>query len=136
MGIGTPLGRGRSQHLAEINMVPMIDIMLVLLVIFIVTAPLLTHAVKIDLPQANAESTQPESPLELAIRANGDLYWEGKPIDEPTLEERLRQAVQQTPLAELHIRADRLTAYEQVAKSMALASRSGLKKIGFITMPE
>ncbi len=136
MGMGKPLGGGTDRHLAEINMVPLIDVMLVLLVIFIVTAPLLTHAVKIDLPQANADASPPQAPVELAIRDTGDLYWNGEPIDEAALEERMRQAAQRQPLPELRIRADRLTSYDRVAKSMALASRVGLNKIGFVTLPE
>jgi biopolymer transport protein ExbD len=134
MGVIQSPNRANS-HLAEINVVPLIDVMLVLLVIFIVTAPLLTHAIKIDLPQASAETSQPQSPVELAIRANGDLFFNGEHINETVLEARLRVAAQRTPLPELRIRADRLTAYERVAQTMALASRVGLVKIGFVTQP-
>lgn len=125
-----------DRHLAEINMVPLIDVMLVLLVIFIVTAPLLTHAVKVDLPHASADATPPQSPVELAIRDNGDLYWNGEPVSQDALAEHMQDAARQTPAPELRIRADRLTPYERVAQAMALASRLGLARIGFVTRPE
>jgi biopolymer transport protein ExbD len=132
MGMRTSHG---DRHLAEINMVPLIDVMLVLLVIFIVTAPLLTHAVKVDLPRATADSTPPQSPVELAIRDNGDLYWNGEPVSQDALAQRMQQAAQRTPAPELRIRADRQTPYERVAEAMALASRLGLTRIGFVTLP-
>lgn len=133
MGMRTHTGTDR--HLAEINMVPLIDVMLVLLVIFIVTAPLLTHAVKIDLPHAVADATPPQSPVQLAIRDNGDTYWNGEPVTPETLEQRMGDAARQTPPPELRIHADRLTPYERVAQAMATASRLGLTRIGFVTIP-
>lgn len=134
MGLRSHLGGDR--HLAEINMVPLIDVMLVLLVIFIVTAPLLTHAVKIDLPRASADATPPHAPVDLAIRDNGDLYWNGEPVAPDTLPQRMRAAAQQTPIPELRIHADKQTPYERVAKAMATASREGMTRIGFVTAPE
>lgn len=134
MGMRVPGGSDR--HLAEINMVPLIDVMLVLLVIFIVTAPLLTHAVKIDLPQASADATPPQAPVQLAIRENGDTYWDGEPVNAEVLEQRMRDAALQRPPPELRIHADRLTSYERVAQTMAMASRLGLSRIGFVTTPE
>ncbi|MBS1158331.1 MAG: biopolymer transport protein ExbD/TolR [Proteobacteria bacterium] len=125
-----------DHHLAEINMVPLIDVMLVLLVIFIVTAPLLTHAVKIDLPQASADAVSPRAPVQLAIRDNGELFWNGAPVARDRLEQRMRDAARQTPVPELRIHADRQTPYERVAQAMALASRLGLSRIGFVTTPE
>jgi biopolymer transport protein ExbD len=134
MGMRSHIGADR--HLAEINMVPLIDVMLVLLVIFIVTAPLLTHAVKVDLPRATADASQPQAPVQLAIRDNGDLYWNGEPVNQDMLGERMRDAAQQSPVPELRIHADRQTPYERVAQAMALASRLGLTRIGFVTTPE
>jgi len=134
MGLRKHLGIDR--HLAEINMVPLIDVMLVLLVIFIVTTPLLTHAVKVDLPRAAADATPPQAPVQLAIRDNGDLYWDGEPVSQDTLVERMHAAAGRTPLPELRIHADRLTPYERVAQTMALASRQGLTRIGFVTTPD
>jgi biopolymer transport protein ExbD len=135
MGMGKLHG-GANRHLAEINMVPLIDVMLVLLVIFIVTAPLLTHAVKVDLPRASADATPPQAPVQLAIRDNGETYWNGEPVAREALEQRMREAARQTPPPELRIHADRLTPYERVAQTMAMASRAGLIRIGFVTQPQ
>ena len=134
--MGARLHAGSDRHLAEINMVPLIDVMLVLLVIFIVTAPLLTHAVKVDLPRASADATPPQEPVQLAIKENGDLYWDGEAVDQELLIERMQAAARRTPAPELRIHADRLTPYERVAQTMALASRLGLARIGFVTTPE
>lgn len=122
--------------LAEINMIPLIDVMLVLLVIFIVTAPLLTHAVKIDLPKASSAPnlTKPEN-IQLAIDADSLVYWNGVPVDAPTLQSNLRDAAAQTPQPELHMRAERTTPYEKVAQVMSAAAREGLTRIGFVTDP-
>lgn len=122
--------------LAEINMIPLIDVMLVLLVIFIVTAPLLTHAVKIDLPKASSAPnlTKPEN-VQLAIDADSLVYWNGVPVDGPTLQANLRDAAAQTPQPELHMRAERTTSYEKVAQVMSAAAREGLTRIGFLTDP-
>lgn len=122
---------------AEINMIPLIDVMLVLLIIFIVAAPLLTHAVKIDLPVASSAATsiKPET-IQLAIKADGQLLWNGKPIEEPQLEALMREAARRAPLPELHLQADAATPYKIVARAMALASRAGLEKIAFVSRPE
>ena len=127
---------GNDRQLCEINMVPLIDVMLVLLVIFIVTAPLLTHAIKVDLPQASAEVVQPNKPFELALRESGELYWNGEQIDAADLESRMNIAAQTHPLPDLLIRADRRATYEKVAQSMALANRAGLVKISFVIRPD
>jgi biopolymer transport protein ExbD len=122
--------------MAEINMIPLIDVMLVLLVIFIVTAPLLTHAVKIDLPRAASSPniTKPEH-IQLAITAGGQIYWNGDAIDDPTLAARMSAAAKREPQPEVHIRAERTTQYERVAGVMSVAARTGLTRIGFVTDP-
>jgi biopolymer transport protein ExbD len=122
--------------MADMNVVPLVDVMLVLLVIFIVTAPLLTHAVKIDLPKASSSAniTKPEH-IELAIRENGELFWNGEPVPLPELEPRFSAEAQRQPQPELHLRADRNARYESVAKVMALAARAGLLRIGFVSTP-
>ncbi len=128
---------GDSTPMAEINMVPLIDVMLVLLVIFIITAPLLTHAVKIDLPRANSQAnhTKPDN-IQLGVRADGDIFWNGELVDAATLETRMQSAAAIDPQPELHIRADRSTEYQKVASVMAAAARAGLSKIGFVSSPE
>jgi biopolymer transport protein ExbD len=123
--------------LAEISMVPLIDGMLVLLVIFIVAAPLLTHAVKVDLPQA---ASQPSPPLpdevQLGIGRDGALSWNGEATDIEGLSTRLATLAQRDPTAELRIHADRQTPYEFIAKAMGLAARQGISRIGFVSLPE
>ncbi|MEQ1890838.1 MAG: biopolymer transporter ExbD [Alphaproteobacteria bacterium] len=123
--------------MAEINMVPMIDVMLVLLIIFIVTAPLLTHAVKVELPQASSTPniTKPDN-IQLAIDADGAVHWNGELTGIETMRTLMSAAALLQPQPELHLRADRITPYEKVAQVMSEAARSGLTKIGFITEPE
>jgi biopolymer transport protein ExbD len=127
-------GSDDNEPLAEINMVPLIDVMLVLLIIFMVTAPLLTHAVKIDLPKAasTASEARPES-IELSIDQQGRVFWNGEAIDAERLETRLAEASATSP--ELRLRADRQTPYGKVAQVMSAASRHGLTRLGFITDP-
>jgi len=122
--------------LAEINMIPLIDVMLVLLVIFIVTAPLLTHAVKVDLPRASSAPnlTQPDN-VQLAIDSRSQVYWNGEPVDAAALAERIKAAAAQVPQPELHLRAEAATPYEKVAQVMSEAARHGLTRIGFVTDP-
>ena len=126
-----------NQPMAEINMVPMIDVMLVLLIIFIVTAPLLTHAVKLELPQASSTPniTRPDN-IQLAIDAGGAVHWNGEFVDIETMRTQMNAAALLQPQPELHLRADRSTPYGKVAQVMSEAARSGLTKIGFITEPE
>lgn len=125
-----------GQPLAEINMVPLIDVMLVLLIIFMVTAPLLTHAVKIDLPKASSAPnvTKPEN-VQLAIDAKGQFFWNGEAVDATQFSEHLKAAAALESQPELHIRAERTTPYEKVAQVMSEAARQGLVRIGFVTDP-
>jgi biopolymer transport protein ExbD len=125
-----------QRPVAEINMIPLIDVMLVLLVIFIITAPLLTHAVKVDLPKANSAPnlTKPEH-VQLAIDAARQVYWNGEPLDAAALTARMQAAAAQQPQPELHLRADGLVPYEKVAQVMSEAARHGLTRIGFVTDP-
>ena len=122
--------------MADMNVVPLVDVMLVLLVIFIVTAPLLTHAVKIDLPKASSQVnvTKPEH-IEFGIRESGDLFWNGEVVAMDMLPQRFAGAAARQPQPEVHIRADRHVHYEKVAQVMALAARAGLVRIGFVSEP-
>ena len=126
-----------STPMAEINMIPLIDVMLVLLVIFIITAPLLTHAVKLDLPKASSEPnlTRPEH-IALSIQADGALYWNGQRVDRRALRERLAAASRQNPQPEIHLRADRATQYQPIAEVMADSAHAGIGRIGFVSEPE
>ena len=135
MAFGT-LGQGDEQPMAEINTTPLVDVMLVLLIIFMVTAPLFTHAVKIDLPRAQSElNAEKPDTISLSIDAAGKLYWNNDAIDEGSLRERFVQAAAHATQPELHLHADRDTRYDVIARIMAEAQRSGLKKIGFVTDP-
>jgi biopolymer transport protein ExbD len=126
-----------SAPMAEINMVPLIDVMLVLLVIFIVTAPLLTNTVRLDLPKADAAATDTKpDKIEFAIDANGNLFWNSEPVSRPDAAARFAEAARRQPQPELHLRADQSAAYRYVAETMADASKAGLSKIGFISARE
>ncbi|MFZ5550114.1 MAG: ExbD/TolR family protein [Pseudomonadota bacterium] len=122
--------------MGEINMVPLIDVMLVLLVIFIVTAPLLTHAVKLDLPQVSSQPNElkPQK-IEFAIDATGQRYWNGEAVTREDAAQRFAAAGRLQPLPEVHLRADHTAAYGAVAETLADASRAGLHKIGFVSQP-
>lgn len=136
MAFGTLSSGEDDGALAEINMIPLIDVMLVLLVIFIVTAPLLTHAVKVDLPKASSTPnlTKPEN-VQLAIDADSRVYWNGEVVDTTGLAQRLAEAALRTPQPELHLRAERSTPYEKIAEVMSAAARAGVSRLGFVTEP-
>lgn len=125
-----------DEALAEINMIPLIDIMLVLLVIFIITAPLLMHSVKIDLPKASSTPnlTEPDN-IQIAINNSGQVYWNGEAVTTTVLDERLRIAAGHSPQPELHLRAERTTPYEKVVQVMSAATHEGLTRIAFVTEP-
>ncbi|MEY5097527.1 MAG: hypothetical protein RJA36_246 [Pseudomonadota bacterium] len=125
-----------DEVLSEINMIPLIDVMLVLLIVFIITVPVMQHAVQVDLPQA---ATQPvkERPatVRLTIDAQGQYHWDQDRISDAELGERLAAAAARQPQPELHINGDKAVRYERVAQAMAAAQRAGLSKIGFVTLP-
>ena len=122
--------------MADMNVVPLVDVMLVLLVIFIVTAPLLTHAVKIDLPKASSTvNTTKLEHIEFGIRDTGEMFWNGERVTMAQLPDRFAAEAAKQPQPEVHIRADRHTYYETVAKVMAAAAKTGLVRIGFVSDP-
>lgn len=129
--------RNAGAPMAEINMVPLIDVMLVLLVIFIVTAPLLTQAVKLELPRANAQPNVARAEkIELAIDASGQRFWNGEPIDRAEAARRFMAEGRKEPQPEIHLKADQSVAYRSVAQTLADATTAGLTKVGFISDPE
>jgi biopolymer transport protein ExbD len=121
----------------EINTTPLVDVMLVLLIIFIMTIPVMNHAVKLDLPRATNQPDQvkPES-INLSIDAAGKVYWNDDVVDRNELQVRIATAAKKEPQPELHLRAERTTEYEKIAQVMAAAQSGGLGKIGFVTEPE
>ncbi|MBX3609852.1 MAG: biopolymer transporter ExbD [Hydrogenophaga sp.] len=134
MAIGTQ--DTSDEVMSEINMIPFIDVMLVLLIIFIITVPVIKHAVNVELPQASVEKVQdkPEN-IHLAVDADGQYFWNEQQVDDRVFAERLAAAALQEPQPELHIRGDKAVRYERVALAMAAAQKAGLRKIGFITEP-
>ena len=122
--------------MSEINMVPLIDVVLVLLVIFIVTAPLLTNAVKLDLPKASstADIQKPEK-IEFAIDANGQLFWNGERITREDAFDKFMESGKKRPQPEVYLRADQNVAYRYVAEMLADASKAGLSKVAFVSEP-
>ena len=121
----------------EINMTPMVDIMLVLLIIFIITVPVMKHSVNIDLPRASneAQNIKPET-VRLSVDAQGAYFIDDAQIADADLPARLAAAAAQNPQPDLHIRGDKNVRYERVAQAMAAAQQAGLRKIGFITEPK
>lgn len=125
-----------TQPMSEINTTPLVDVMLVLLVIFIITAPLLTHAVKIDLPQATSQPL-PDKPevISLSIDGTGKTYWNGIPLVQGELKQKLLQIADLKPQPELNIRADKETRYQILAEVLANAQNAGVTKLGFVSEP-
>ena len=136
MAFGSFDRKNASQPMAEINMVPLIDVVLVLLVIFIVTAPLLTNVVKLDLPKAtsNADIQKPEK-VEFAIDANGGLFWKGERISREEAVAKFAEEGRKRPQPEVYLRADQNVPYRYVAETLADASKGGLSKVAFVSEP-
>jgi biopolymer transport protein ExbD len=122
--------------MAEINMVPLIDVMLVLLVIFIVTAPMMSHSVKLELPKASAQviSAKAEK-IDFSIDANGVRYWNGQAMSREEAVAHFAVEGAKATQPEVHLRADQSVPYRAVAETLADASKAGLSKIGFVTDP-
>jgi len=121
----------------EINLTPMVDVMLVLLIIFIITVPVMKHAVNIDLPRASnvPQDAKPET-IRLSVDAAGDYFWNENKLTEEAMLLQLKAAATQNPQPELHIRGDKAVRYERVATAMAAAQQAGVRKIGFVTEPK
>ncbi len=120
----------------EINTTPLVDVMLVLLIIFMITIPVMNHSVKINLPRATNQPNEikPEH-INLSIDAQGQVFWNKEVVDSAQLSVRIADAAKKNPQPELHLRAERTTQYENVAQVMAAAQSGGLAKIGFVTDP-
>lgn len=132
-------GNGLEQQeevMSEINMTPMVDVMLVLLIIFILAMPMITHSIEIDLPQASnqASDSQPES-ITLTVAQQGEVHWNNEIISADQLQQRLQYAAQQQPQPAIQLRGDRQVDYEHVIKVMAAVQQAGINSLGFITAP-
>jgi biopolymer transport protein ExbD len=127
---------GPSQPMSEINVTPLVDVMLVLLVIFIITAPLLSYAIKLDLPNDPAPAAEATpTTIRLSIDAGGKVFVDTDAITDEQLRARFEAAAKLSPAPEVHVRADKATRYERIAFVMSTAQQAGLTKIGFVTEP-
>jgi biopolymer transport protein ExbD len=136
MAFGGLDNKPNGQPMADINMTPLIDVMLVLLVIFIITAPLFTHAIRLDLPKVSSQAAR-ETPqtITLSIDDAGKLYWNDTPVTADDMRARFAAAAKAAEKPELHLRASSGTRYEVVAQVMGAAQEAGIEKIGFVTQP-
>ncbi|MDQ7968054.1 MAG: biopolymer transporter ExbD [Oxalicibacterium faecigallinarum] len=124
----------KPSPMAEINVTPMVDVMLVLLVIFILAAPLFTHAIRLDLPSAaSAPAPTDTSTVTLSIDASGNLFWNGEMVTREALEHHFAEAAQQQPQPQLQLRADKDTRYDLLAQLMSSAQGKGLTRLGIVT---
>ena len=122
--------------MSEINVTPLVDVMLVLLVIFIITAPLLSYAIKLELPNEIAPAAEPvAATVKLSIDAEGQVYWDTAPVSDDALRARLADAGRLAQPPELHLRADKATRYERIAFVLSSAQQAGVTRIGFVTEP-
>ena len=137
MAFGRLSDEGDDQPMADINMIPMIDVMLVLLIVFMITAPLLTDAVRMDLPEASSQLNEPKpADISVSITADGTVHWNGEPASDAELEGLMAEAANKAPLPELQLRVDHRVDYGRVAGVLALASQQGLHKLAFVSQPE
>ncbi|MBU2278641.1 MAG: biopolymer transporter ExbD [Gammaproteobacteria bacterium] len=125
-----------DEVMSEINMTPLVDVMLVLLIIFIITVPVLTHSVEIDLPRASNQPNELKpTTVQLAVDAAGEVYWNESKVTATELTAKLTAAAAANPQPEIHLRGDRTVAYEHVVKTMAAVQQAGILKLGFVTEP-
>jgi biopolymer transport protein ExbD len=139
MSITTGGGPGDDDKpMSEINTTPLVDVMLVLLILFLITIPVITQSVNVDLPKAANIPTQtkPEN-INIAVDAQGNVYWNTARVPtEEALLDRIKQVAIMDPQPEIHVRGDRQTKYEYVGKVVVLCQRGGIQKVGFITEPD
>ena len=137
MTVGAPAADGEEEAISTINTTPLVDVMLVLLIIFLITIPVVTHTVPVKLPKERNVPTQtkPENIL-ISVTQDGDVYWNATLIpDNPTLVDKLKKEAVKVPQPEVHIRGDQKARYEGVGKVVMACQRAGIAKVGFITEP-
>ena len=125
--------------MADINVTPLVDVMLVLLIIFMITAPLMSHKVKVDLPKATLDPrpvAKPPPPMTLAIKANGELYWNDERMTVARFEQQLAVTAQRDPQPQVNVRADKTTKYGIINDAVQTVRRAGIRKVGFVSGPE
>jgi biopolymer transport protein ExbD len=128
-------GGGEGEPMLDINTTPLIDVMLVLLIMFIITLPIMSHAVKLDMPRPSQSPPPQEEitePIRIEIDWDGTIIWNGSVVQMGQLEGYFRTEAAKNPQPELHVRPDRRARYDTVAKVLALAQRNGMQRIGFV----
>jgi biopolymer transport protein ExbD len=138
MSMNVPTDEFDEKPMSEINTTPLVDVMLVMLIIFLITIPVITQSVKVDLPKAANIPTQtkPEN-INIAVDKEGNVYWNTMMVPtQDALLERLKAVAVLDPQPEIHVRGDRGTAYEHVGRVIVLVQRAGIQKVGFITEPD
>ena len=129
-------GSESGAPMSEINVTPLVDVMLVLLIIFMITAPLMSHKIKVELPQANLdhrdEKAPPAMPITVTVTSNGTLYWNDQPVTQSLLESQLSVEAQKTPQPAVNIRGDETTRYEAIKQVVDVAQAQGIRKVGFV----
>ena len=133
-------GNSSGGPMAEINVTPLVDVMLVLLIIFMITAPLMSHKIKVELPEANLDKMDdlaPEvPPITLAITQEGKLYWNDEPVTTQLLESRLSVEAQKTPQPQINVRGDKTTKYRTIKDVVEIAQQQGMRKVGFVAIKD
>ena len=133
-------GNDSGGPMSEINVTPLVDVMLVLLIIFMITAPLMSHKIKVDLPQANLdhreEKVPPAPPVTVTIKEDGSLYWNDAPITKELLESQLSVEAQKTPQPAVNLRGDKTTKYRSIREVVDMAQAQGIRKVGYVATKE
>ena len=133
-------GSESGAPMSEINVTPLVDVMLVLLIIFMITAPLMSHKIKVELPEANLdhrdETVPPAPPITVTVTKNGDLYWNDQPVTPNLLESQLSVEAQKTPQPAVNIRGDETTKYRTISEVVNTAQAQGIRKVGFVATKE
>ncbi|HET7126009.1 MAG TPA: biopolymer transporter ExbD [Lysobacter sp.] len=133
-------GNDSGGPMSEINVTPLVDVMLVLLIIFMITAPLMSHKIKVELPQANLdhrdEKVPPAPPVTVTIKEDGSLYWNDAPITKGLLESQLSVEAQKTPQPAVNLRGDKTTKYRSIREVVDIAQAQGIRKVGYVATRE
>ena len=138
MGLSIGGLEDEDKPMSEINTTPLVDVMLVLLILFLITIPVITQSVKVDLPKAAniPTATKPEN-INIAVDIEGNVYWNTALVpDQDALLERIKAVAVMDPQPEIHVRGDRGTAYEHIGRVIVICQRGGISKVGFITEPD
>ena len=133
-------GSDSGGPMAEINVTPLVDVMLVLLIIFMITAPLMTHKVKVELPEANLDKREEKAlettPITIAVDESGALYWNDEPISQGLMESRFSTEAQRTPQPQVNVRGDKTAKYKLVQEVVQIAQSQGMRKVGFVAIKD